>query len=107
MSTKHKIGMSEIEKEFGVLTFGRMVRAHRLSEEMTQVEMAKKLKISKQNLNDIENERKIPSLKRAILISKKIGVTEALAVKLALQDQVRREKLNFTISIVPSNLKAS
>ena len=40
MSIK-KIGTAEIEKEFGVLTFGRLLKAHRQGEEITQVGFAK------------------------------------------------------------------
>ena len=107
MSTKSKkIGVAEIEKQFGPLTFGKLLRAHRLGEVLTQVEMAKQLKMSKQSLNDLEHGRKIPSIRRAIEIARKIEVMEELVVQLILQDHVRREKLNFTVS-VSKGLKAS
>ena len=60
MSTKY--GLKELEGEFGELTFGRLLKSHRLGEEMTQVQMAKLLKISKQSLNDLESGRTIPSI---------------------------------------------
>ena len=53
MSTKY--GLKELEAEFGELTFGRLLRSHRMGEELSQVEMAKLLKISKQSLNDLES----------------------------------------------------
>lgn len=68
-------------------------------EELTQVQMAKQLKISKQGLNDLERGRKIPSIRRAIQIARRIGLMEDLIVQLVLQDQLRREKLNFIVSI--------
>jgi DNA-binding XRE family transcriptional regulator len=107
MSTKSKkIGLGEIEKQFGPLTFGRLLKSHRLGEELTQVEMAKLLKISKQSLNDLEHGRKVPSIRRAVQIAKKMEVMEELVVQLILQDHVRREKLNFTVS-VSRGLRAS
>lgn len=107
MSTKKKtIGVAEIEKEFGVLTFGKLIKSYRLGEDFTQVELAKFLKVSKQNVNDLESERKIPSIKRAVLLARKIGVLEELAVQVAIQDQIRREKLQFTVTI-SSRKKAS
>lgn len=107
MTTKeNKAGIAELEKQFGALTFGRLLKAHRLGEEQSQVAMAKLLKISKQSLNDLENERKIPSIRRAIEIARKINILEELAVQLVLQDHVRREKLSFTVT-VSKNLKAS
>ena len=107
MSTNKKtIGVAEIEKEFGVLTFGKLIKSYRLGEDFTQVELAKFLKVSKQNVNDLESERKIPSIKRAVLLARKIGVLEELAVQVAIQDQIRREKLQFTVTI-SSRKKAS
>lgn len=107
MSTKaKKVGLAEIEKQFGPLTFGRLLKSHRLGEELTQVEMAKQLKISKQSLNDLEHGRKVPSIRRAVEIARKMGVMEELVVQLVLQDHVSREKLSFTVS-VRKGLKAS
>jgi DNA-binding XRE family transcriptional regulator len=107
MSTKtKKVGLADIEKQYGPLTFGRLLKSHRLGEELTQVEMAKLLKMSKQSLNDLEHGRKVPSIRRAIEIARKMEVMEELVVQLVLQDHVRREKLNFTVS-VSKTLKAS
>lgn len=107
MSTRaKKVGLVEIEKQFGALTFGRLLKSHRLGEELTQVEMAKLLKMSKQSLNDLEHGRKVPSIRRAVQIARKMEVMEELVVQLILQDHVRREKLNFTVS-VSKGLRAS
>lgn len=99
MSTKRRIGTAEIEKEYGPFTFGSLLRSHRLGEEMTQVEMAKFLKLSKQALNDLEHGRKLPSIRRAVQIAKKIGLLEDYIVQLVLQDQIRKEKLNYTVKV--------
>lgn len=107
MTTKEpRVGIADLEKQFGPLTFGRLLKAHRLGEELSQVEMAKLLKISKQSLNDLEHERKIPSIRRAVEIARKINILEELAVQLVLQDHVRREKLSFTVTVSKA-LKAS
>lgn len=105
MSTR-KYGLKELETEFGELTFGRFLKSHRLGEEMSQVQMAKLLKLSKQSLNDLENERTIPSISRASAIAKKIGLMEATLVELAIQDQIRREKLNLIVKIEGSKVKS-
>lgn len=97
MSTKY--GLKELEAEFGELTFGRFLKAHRLGEEKSQVEMAKALKISKQSLNDLESGRTLPSIARASEIANKIGVMEVTLVELAIQDQIRREKLNLVVKV--------
>jgi DNA-binding XRE family transcriptional regulator len=106
MSTK-KIGVAEIEKEFGKLTFGRLLKSHRVGEELSQVDMAKKLGLSKQSLNDLENGRKIPSIRRAAQIAKKIGLLEDLVIQLALQDQADKEHINVRIEVTSKSRRAS
>ena len=47
----------------------------------------------------MEHGRRLPSLRRAVKIAKKIGQLEALMIQLVLQDQVNREKLKYKVSI--------
>ena len=100
MSTK-KIGINELEKQFGPLTFGRLLKSHRVGEELSQVEMAK------QSLNDLESGRKIPSIRRAAQIAKKIGLLEDLIIQLVLQDQVDKEKIKVRVTVESSSKRAS
>lgn len=102
MSTKN-ITTQDVEKVYGPLNFGDLVKAHRLGEELTQVEMSKYLKLSKQALNDIENGRKIPSIKRALGLAKKIGLLPELAIELVLQDQLNRENLKMIVKVISNN----
>lgn len=104
MNTK-KIGTKEIEKEFGPLTFGGLLKAQRIGEEMTQVQFAKLLGLSKQSLNDLESGRKSPSIRRAVGIAKKIGLLPELVVQVVLQDQVSKENLKLSVSVKSSQLK--
>ena len=106
MSTK-KIGIAELEKQYGPLTFGRLLKSHREGEELSQVEMAKKLGLSKQSLNDLESGRKVPSIKRAVQIAKKIGLLEDLMIQLVLQEQVDKEKINVRVTVESGNKRAS
>lgn len=99
MSTEKKYGLRELEKEFGVLTFGRLLRAHRQGEGMTQVRLSQILGISKQSLNDLENGRSFPSIARSAEIARKMGLMESTLVELSIQDQIRREKLNLRVSV--------
>lgn len=69
------------------------------TEGLAQVSMAKKIKLSKQALNDVENGRKIPSVSRAVSLAKKIGILPELAVELVLQDQINREKLKMVVKV--------
>lgn len=100
MITKKNYGIKQVEKDFGPLTFAKLLKAHRLGEELTQVQMAKLLGISKQSLNDLEAGRKIPSIHRTTQIAKKIGILPELAIELVLQAQINKEKLDLTIKVV-------
>ena len=101
MSTKkYQIGIKQIEDAFGKVTFGRLLKSHRLAEDMTQVQLAKHLKVSKQNLNDLETGRKLPSLNRALKIAKKLNVVDEVVAQIVIQEQLDRENIHFTVKIL-------
>jgi transcriptional regulator with XRE-family HTH domain len=83
----------------GPLTFGRHLRAIRLGEEMTQLEMARRLSVSKAHLSDIENDRKVVSIERAARWGKKLGYHPTDFVRLALADAVRRAGLPYRVTV--------
>ncbi|MBF0289314.1 MAG: helix-turn-helix transcriptional regulator [SAR324 cluster bacterium] len=99
MSIKENYGTSQLEKEFGELTFGNAIYSYRLGEEKTQKEFASFLGISSQSLCDIEKGRRIPSINRASKIAKKLKEPVKFWIQLALQDMIRKEKLDFLISV--------
>jgi len=79
-------------------SFGEFLRVHRLGEELSQVEFAKQLRISKQRLCDIEHNRFAVSIKLAKEIARKLDLPPEWLVKLALQDQLKKEKLSLKVS---------
>ncbi len=97
MSTKKKYGLEVLEKRLGPVTLGLHLRTHRMRMEISQVEFAKKLKISKANLCDIEMGRKFVSIERAARFAKLLKESELLFVMTALEDQLRSAKLNYGI----------
>ena len=102
MNTNQKYGLNDFEKEHGPLSFGEALESYRIGEEISQLDMAKKIGISAQSLCDIEKGRRIPSPKRAAKIAQVIGEPETFWIKLALQDSLRKENLNFNVSLSPS-----
>jgi transcriptional regulator with XRE-family HTH domain len=100
-NAQKEYGLEDFEKEHGPLTFGEALASYRLGEGMSQTEMAKKIGISSQSLCDLENGRRIPSPKRAVTIAQIIGEPERFWIKLALQDGLRREKLDFRVTLTP------
>jgi transcriptional regulator with XRE-family HTH domain len=83
----------------GPLTLGRLVLAIRLGEEMSQVEFAKKLGISKSHLCDIEKDRKPVSPARAAEFAKILGYSETQFIELAVQNAMKRAGLHYKVSI--------
>ncbi len=99
MTTKEQYEISEMERDFGCLTFGNALASYRMGEEKSQREFAIFLGISPQSLCDIEKERRIPSPRRAAKIARQLGEPESFWVQLALQDMIRKENLNLVVSI--------
>lgn len=83
----------------GSVTFGGVLKTHRLAENMTQAEMAKILKISLSHLSDIENERKFVSIERAKEFAKRLKDSEKYFVLVALRDLLRRANCPYEIEL--------
>lgn len=92
-------GIEDLEKRLGPMTMGRSLWAHRKCEEISQTDFAKKLKISKANLCDIEKGRKLVSIERAAKFAKLLRMPEAYYVTLALRDQLRAAHLKYEVFI--------
>ena len=81
----------------GKLTFGKLLRATRLSDDQSQPEFADKIGISKQHLCDIEKGRKIVSPARAWAWATKLGYHPKQWAELALQDLPEKDGLKGLI----------
>jgi transcriptional regulator with XRE-family HTH domain len=100
MSTKTKSpAMRLLEEVSGPLTFGSTIEALRLCDEISQTELAKKMKISRAHLCDIEKGRRTVSPERAARFAKVMGYYVPSFVRLALQDQLDKSGLKLTIEV--------
>jgi transcriptional regulator with XRE-family HTH domain len=100
MTTKKiKYGLKELIRDYGPLTFAGLIESHRLCEEMSQKDFAKKLGIAPSTLCDLEKGRKIPTPKRAAAIAKKLGMFEMTWITAALQDELRANKMNYIVKL--------
>ncbi len=101
MSTKKKSDTIKfLEKHAGgELTIGRLLESIRLGEDLTQAIFAKKLKISKSHLCDIEKGRKFLSVSRAAEFADQLGYSKEQFVRLSLQDEVSRSGLKFKVKL--------
>jgi transcriptional regulator with XRE-family HTH domain len=83
----------------GALTFGRMIESFRHCDDISQVKLAKKMKISKAHLCDIEKGRRFVSPERAAQFAKVMGYSEVQFVSLAIADQLRLAGLNYSVEL--------
>lgn len=89
----------KLEKKYGIVTFGKMLKAWRESENINQTNFAKKIGLSIQNLNDLEKGRRIPSPSRAAKIARKLELPEMGLIQLALRDSLIKEGFNYDIKL--------
>jgi len=101
MPTKRKSAAIRFLEKIGggPLTIGKLLEAIRLGEEISQVEFAKSLGISKAHLCDIEKGRRGVSPERAVRWAEALGESAHQFIKLALQDSLNRAGLKFTVEV--------
>lgn len=93
---------SLLEKKLGPMTFGSFLHGARVSQDLSQIEMAKFIGISKSSLCDIEKGRQFVSPALAAKIAKKCGLSKIVAVEACLNDQLRRAGLNLRTEVKAS-----
>ena len=89
----------KLEKMYGPLTFGSLLKAWREAEDLSQTAFSKKIGLSVQNLNDLEKGRRIPSPTRAAKIAKKLGLPEMGMIQLALRDSLIKEGFDYEVKL--------
>jgi len=101
MTTKHsKESLDFLQSLIGKKTsLGGYLLAIRKDKELSQVQFATALGISKQNLCDIEHNRRFINPKRAAEFAEKIGYLPEHFVKLCLQDLLDRNGLDLSVDI--------
>ena len=98
MTTKMKAS-KYLENEFGPLYFSDLLKAHRVGEEMSQEQLATKLKISKQKVCDYEKGRRLPSMETVVKWAKKLKEPHEIWVKAYLQQQVDSANLKLKVDV--------
>lgn len=81
--------------------FGSVIVNYRTQLNLTQRKIAEKLAMSCQAVSNIENGKVQVSLKSAIRYTKMLGLPEALAIVMCLQDKLDRENLKYRVNIFP------
>jgi len=83
----------------GPFTFATYMLGIRTTLDLTQVEMAKKLGISKAALCEVEKGRTLVSPSSAVRYAKKAGFSVTLALEACLQDQLRKASIKKRVRI--------
>lgn len=103
MTIKSKMtqkSLSDIEKITGTkLTLGKLIWAIRQADDISQVDFADTLKITRQHLCDIEHGRKAVSPKLAAKYAQILGYSKEQFIRLSLQDLVDCAGLNVQVEI--------
>jgi len=83
----------------GPLTFGQMIESLRLCDEVSQADLARKMKISRAHLCDIEKGRRTVSAERAAQFARVLGYSVNQFVATALEDQLRKAGLKLRVHL--------
>lgn len=99
-SNHHSIDAIEATKDiWDKMTFGSLIRSLRMSDEISQVELAKKLGVSKQFLSDVEHNRKEVGIAFAKNVSTVLGYSIEPLLELLIRQQLKRQHLNYIVEI--------
>ncbi len=103
MTTRKSKGSSgtELAKKLlgGPLSMGAALAGLRDLHDLSQVELARRVGMSRQHICDIEKHRRFVSPAKAAEIAKRLGHPEAYFVKLALQDIINHDGLKFKVNV--------
>ncbi len=98
MTTKPLLPL--LNEKLKPFTFGEFLKVARESLELSQAAMAKKLKIARGTLCDIEKGRQLVTPVLAKKIAKAAGLSIELAVQACLQDQLRKAGMKHSVQLV-------
>ncbi|GAB4421624.1 MAG: hypothetical protein OHK0056_32540 [Bacteriovoracaceae bacterium] len=88
-----------LRENFGNLTFGEMLYSLRSTDEVTQVQLAEELKVSKGLICDIEKGRRLPTIEQAKEMAEFLGYPIEGFISILIQDQLRKANLSMKVSI--------
>jgi transcriptional regulator with XRE-family HTH domain len=81
------------------LSFGRMIESIRVTDEISQAALARKLWISRAHLCDIEKGRRSVRPERAAKFARELGYSIIQFVAAAVEDELRAAGLNMRVRL--------
>lgn len=83
----------------GPLTFGKLLHSIRICDEISQVQLADMVGMSRSNICDIEKDRRTVSLEKAAEFARVLGYSENQFVATIIEDQLRSAGLPFVVEL--------
>jgi transcriptional regulator with XRE-family HTH domain len=99
MPIKKTISAREALKSVLKSSFGEFVRDIRECDEITQTELAKRMKVSRQFINAIEKDKSSISLDMAIKISRALGYPYEAFVEVFLNDMLKKSGIKKVVHL--------
>ena len=90
MTTKKTMSAREALKDVLKSSFGEFVRDIRECDELSQTELAKRMRVSRQFINAVEKDKSNISLEMAIKIARALGYPYEAFVEIFLNDMLRK-----------------
>jgi len=81
------------------MTFGSLVRSLRISDQISQAALAKKLGVSAQFLSDVEHDKKDIGINFAKKVAKTMNYSVEPLIELLFKEQLQRNKLNYIVEL--------
>jgi DNA-binding XRE family transcriptional regulator len=99
MATKKTISAREVLKDVLKSSFGEFVRDIRECDEVTQTELAKRMRVSRQFINAVEKDKANVSLEMAIRIARSLGYPYEAFVEVFLNDLLRKSGIKKVVHL--------
>ncbi len=99
MITKKTMSAREALKDVLQSSFGKFVRDIRECDEISQTELAKRMRVSRQFVHAIENDKATISLGMAIKISRALGYPYESFVEVFLNDMLKKSGIKKVVHL--------
>lgn len=99
MTTKKTMPAREALKDTLKCSFGEFVRDIRKCDELSQTELAKRMRVSRQFINAVEKDKANVSLEMTIKIAHALGYPYEAFVEIFLNDMLRKSGINKVVHL--------
>ena len=99
MTTKKTLSAREALKDILKYSFGEFVRDIRECDEISQTELAKRMRVSRQFIHAVEKDKANVSLEMAVKIARALGYPYEAFVEIFLNDMLRKSGIKKIVHL--------